>query len=160
MAPVRIRLFQETDVPALHGVFYSAIHQLAAGYYAPAQLDAWAPADRDMAQWRERMLGIKPYVAEIDGRIAGYADLQADGYIDHFFVSGDFGRRGVGTALMSHILAQAEARQLTALTSDVSLAAEVFFTSFGFEVETRQAVPVRGQVLHNAKMRKRLVIGV
>jgi len=160
MAPILIRPFSEDDVPSLHAVFYSAIHQLAAGYYTPAQLDAWAPADRDMAQWRERILGIKPYVAEIDGQIAGYADLQANGYIDHFFVSGGFGRRGVGTALMNHLLAEAAARQIPELTSDVSLAAEAFFQSFGFEVETRQAVAVRGVVLHNAKMRKRLSAGV
>jgi len=160
MTSLHIRPFTDADIPRLHAVFYSAIHQLAAGYYTPAQLDAWAPADRDMAQWRERILGIKPYVAEVDGRIAGYADLQADGYIDHFFVSGEFGRCGVGTALMNHLQAEAAARQIIELSSDVSLAAEAFFQSFGFEVETRQAVAVRGVVLHNAKMRKRLSAGV
>ena len=42
----------------------------------------------------------KPFVAEIEGQIVGYADLQEDGYIDHFFVSGSMARRGVGSALM------------------------------------------------------------
>jgi len=31
--------------------------------------------------------------------MAGYADLQADGLIDHFFVDAGHARRGVGRAL-------------------------------------------------------------
>ena len=34
------------------------------------------------------MQALRPLVAEEDGRVVGYADLQASGYIDHFFVSG------------------------------------------------------------------------
>ncbi|XHO07459.1 hypothetical protein ACEQUB_p00705 (plasmid) [Ralstonia syzygii] len=43
---VRIRSFHPGDEPALHAIFYSAVHQLAATHYTAAQSAAWAPADR------------------------------------------------------------------------------------------------------------------
>lgn len=64
---VQIRPFRSGDELALHAVFYSAVHQLAAAHYTAAQLAAWAPADHDTAQWAERMRRIQPFVAEIGG---------------------------------------------------------------------------------------------
>jgi hypothetical protein len=39
------------------------------------------------------MQGIRPFVAEDEGHIVGYADIQPSGYIDHFFVAGGHARR-------------------------------------------------------------------
>ena len=44
------------------------------------------------------------------------------------------------------------------LRADVSLTAEPFFSQSGFVVEVRQQVTVRGVVLANARMRKRLAV--
>jgi len=147
-----IRAFQPSDAPALWRVFYSAIHDIAAADYTPEQIAAWAPADRDIAQWQLRMEGIKPFVAEIDGQIAGYADLQADGYLDHFYVAAAFARQGVGSALMRRILEQADARRLDRLYSQVSITARPFFARFGFQVEATQQISVRGVLLNNFRM--------
>lgn len=85
-----IRRYRPDDAPALWDVYYSAIHQVAATDYSQEQIDAWAPSDFDPSKWAERMRGIAPFVAERDGTIIGYADVQPNGYIDHFFR----GRRG------------------------------------------------------------------
>jgi putative acetyltransferase len=152
---MRIREFRPgIDEAALRAVFRSSIHQLAGGFYTPAQLEAWAPAECDAAQWAEKLRANQPFVAELEGRIAGFADLQASGCIDHFFVAGAFGGRGVGTALMAHIHQSAHARGIAQLTANVSLSAEGFFTRCGFTVEQRQQVDVRGERLRNARMRK------
>lgn len=84
--------------------------------------------------------------------IVGYADLQADGYIDQFFVAAEAAGRGVGTALMQRILEQAAAQRIRRLHSNVSLAAEGFFRRHGFLVEAVQRVTVRGVVMQNARM--------
>ena len=153
-----IREFQPADTPALWGVFYSAIHELAAADYTPEQLEAWAPAEPDAAKWAARMAGIQPFVAEIDGRIVGYADLQADGYIDHFFVAAAAARQGVGSALMQRIHDEASARRISRLYADVSITARPFFERFSFQVEAARQVSVRGAVLANFRMHKALPV--
>src|SRR5690349_14446064 len=100
---MHIRVFRPGDEPALWEVFFSAIHETAAAQYTPAQLNAWAPAQPDLVVWGQRMRGINPFVAEAQGVIIGYADLQHDGYIDHFFVAPSVARQGVGSALMQHL---------------------------------------------------------
>lgn len=154
--PMHIRAFQPGDEPALWEVFFSAVHQTAAAQYSPAQVDAWAPRDRDPAAWEQRMRGILPYVAVAQERIVGYADIQHDGYIDHFFVSPAVARQGVGSALMRHLHAEARSRSITTLYAHVSLTARPFFERWGFQVERAQTVAVRGVELQNFRMSKAL----
>ncbi|MEJ8858422.1 GNAT family N-acetyltransferase [Variovorax robiniae] len=154
---MRIRDFRPgADEAALRAVFRASVHQMGTAWYTPAQLEAWAPQDYDLAEWAERLRSNRPFVAEFAGRIAGYADLQDTGLIDHFFVDGAFGGCGVGTALMAHLHQSAHARGIGELHANVSLSAEGFFIRFGFVVEQRQQVDVRGERLRNARMRKLL----
>ena len=74
---MHIRAFRNGDETALRAIFYSSVHALACKDYTAGQLDAWAPRQYDAAQWGERVRGNQPFIAEIDGHIAGYADLQA-----------------------------------------------------------------------------------
>ena len=153
---MQIRDFRPGDEAALRDVFHSSVHQLAKGYYTPSQLDAWAPASYDEQAWSLRLSTNRPFVA-LDGHgICGYADLQPSGLIDQFFVAGHCGHKGVGHALMLHLQDVAVVRGIHRLFSDVSLAAEAFFARHGFVVEQRQEVWVRGAMLNNARMVKRL----
>ncbi|WP_419179624.1 GNAT family N-acetyltransferase [Ralstonia solanacearum] len=78
--------------------------------------------------------------------------MQSSGYIDPFFVRGAHARQGVGPALMNHLLRQAGARDIRALSVLVSRNAEPFFLRNGFTVAARQQVAVRGVILPNAWM--------
>jgi putative acetyltransferase len=147
---MHIRPFRPGDAPALHAIFYSAVHQLAKGHYTAAQLDAWAPADYDARQWAERITRNRPFVAEINGVPVGYADLQPNGYIDHFFVAGNHARQGVGQRLMNHLIEQAAVRDISRLEVQASRTAEPFFIRNGFTVVARQQVTVRGVSMPNA----------
>jgi putative acetyltransferase len=157
VAAIVIRDFRSGDEPSLAAVMFSSIHELACKEYSPAQLEAWAPREYDEDRWAARMRGIRPFVAEVDGRVVGYADVQVTGYIDHFFVAGSCGRRGVGTALMQHIHAAARPRRIAELWANVSLTAESFFARHGFVVEARQSVSTGGVTMANARMRKTLL---
>ena len=140
----------------LFDIFYSAVHGTAAAYYTPAQIAAWAPAELDRDAWAAHLDTIAPFVAQIDGRAVGYADLQSDGYIDHFFVHGDFARRGIGNALMRTLHRAARERALNRLYSNVSLAAVAFFNVWGFEYVHAQTPIRRGVAIDNVRMRKQL----
>ncbi len=153
---MRVREMRAGEEAALHAVFHSAVHRLASHDYTAEQLDAWAPSDRDPDEWARRIARIRPFVVETGGEIVGYADLQRDGTIGHFFVSGAHARRGVGTLLMEHIHRLAGERALAELRSEVSLTAQPLFERFGFRVVEQQFAVVRGVTLRNALMRKDL----
>ena len=50
----------------------------------------------------------RPWVAKVNGCIAGFADLQLSGYINPFFVESEHAGRGVGRALMAQIHSAAQ----------------------------------------------------
>ena len=151
---MKVREFRAGDEPALHEVYFSAIHGTASADYTPEQIAVWAPVEFDRERWAERVRGVAPFVAEDGGAIVGYADVQGDGYIDHFFVAASAGRRGVGSALMRRIHATAAERGTPALYSNVSLTARPFFEYWGFAVEREQHPVVNGVSMTNFLMRK------
>lgn len=107
-----VRNFRADDALPLRDVYRSSIHQLTRGEYDEAQRNAWAPSEFDEQAWSARIASICPFVALFDDSIAGYADIQNNGYIDHFFVSPQFAKRGIGSALMKRINAQATTSNL------------------------------------------------
>ena len=156
---MEIRRFRPGDEAALFEVYFTAIHQTAARDYTQEQIDAWAPADYDPEAWAHRLQKNRPFVAVLNGEIVAYADVQPNGYIDHFFVSGAHPRQGIGTQLMARIHQEARALGLSELAADVSKTAEPFFALHGFEVLERGGPVRRGVVLQNARMRKGLTEG-
>lgn len=153
---MHVRRFQPGEELALFEIYYSAIHLIARNDYSEEQLNDWAPLDTDRELWVNRMRDINPFVAEIDDNPVGYADVQENGYIDHFFVSGNHPRQGVGKALMEIIHSEAKRLNITELTSNVSQTAQPFFDRFGFVIIERKTVVIRDVELRNALMRKGL----
>jgi putative acetyltransferase len=152
----QVRRFASDDEHGLWDVHRSAIECLASAHYTPEQIQAWLPAEHERVDWMARVRRLAPFVALQGERIVGYADLQADGLIDHFFVSGQHARRGVGTLLMRRLLTEAARLGLTELHAHVSLSAEAFFRRFGFEVIERRTPLRQGLPLANALMRTAL----
>lgn len=158
-AAIRIRDFMPGDEAPLRQVFVSSINGLTGDHYDQAQREAWLGGADDIAKWNARIQHIQPFVALHDGVVAGYADLQPDGLIDHFFVAAEHARRGVGDALMQHLHQQARLRGIVELHAQVSLSAERFFKRHRFIVQQRQTVRVAGIALDNALMCKHLEAG-
>ncbi len=140
-------------------VFLSAVHGLAFRDYTRKQIEAWAPLTTDADAWAARIRTIRPFVVEQEGQVVAYADVQTDGYIDHFFVSAPHARKGIGSMLMAHLHAIAGAHSIRELSADVSRTAQPFFEKFGFSVKEQRSPVVRGVVVPNAHMRKVLIEG-
>ena len=147
-----IRDFCVGDEADLSRVFQSSIRELANADYTNEQIEVWAGASFDLEQWVKRIGELKPFVLEIDGIIVAYADLQVDGYIDHFFVAGKYSRQGLGSLLMSHIIENPIAKKITTLTTDVSINAQNFFASFGFVIVEQRSRKKHGLALPNVLM--------
>jgi len=151
---ITIRKYVEQDAKTTWLLFFNTIRNINKQDYNQAQLQAWAPELMDLFIWNKRMSDIEPFIAEIDGKIVGYADLQNDGLIDHFFCHQDHLRQGVGSALMLHILHTGREKKIKYYFSQVSITAKPFFEHFGFKVVKQQLAEVGEQVLTSFYMEK------
>ncbi len=149
---MKIRRYKSGEEMILYQIFNTSIHHNAKDYYSEEQLSAWAGGYISEEQWMKRIQGINPFVVEDKGEIIGYADLQADGYIDHFFVKGGHSGQGVGRYLMNYIIELAIHKKIKVLTANVSLSAQGFFSKFGFEIDVHETVTIGGLELDRAKM--------
>lgn len=154
LAQIHIRRFKHGEERVLWQICYSSIHKIARSDYTKAQLNAWAPIDLDENVWVEKIRKNQPFVAELNGQLVGYADIQPNGFIDHFFVSGNHARQGIGSALMTTLEHQAQQMYIPKLSAYVSSNAQKFFERFGFVVQEHRTSTIRGQQLANALMGK------
>ena len=151
----QIRQYQPGEEPLLRELFYNTVHNVNQRDYTPEQRNAWAPAQYDENAWAMRLLESEPFVALDNDTIVGFADVQNDGYIDFFFCHQAYQGKGVGKALMQHILKTGKRFGVKRFYANVSLTAKPFFEHYGFTVVRQQQKDVRGVVLTNFLMEKR-----
>ena len=149
---VTLRPYRPGDCPALAALFYETVHTVNAAHYTPAQLDAWAPAcGPDLAAWDKSFRAHRTLVAELDGRLAGFGDIDpAAGYLDRLYVHKDLQGRGVATALCNAL----EEAAAGPVVTHASVTARPFFARRGYRVLRAQQVERRGVTLANYVMEK------
>ena len=151
-----IRPLHADDAPQLLRLFKETIRQVNAADYSPAQIAAWAPDEISEADWAARFSGRFVVVAEAEGDIAGFAELERDGRIDRFYVSATHQGLGVGRALLAALVEHAEQVGIARLSADVSITARPFFERQGFVVVAPQIVTLRGVEFLNYRMARSL----
>ncbi len=145
-----LRAYKPADCEKLLCLFYDTVHCVNAADYASDQLDAWTGgADRDA--WNTSLSAHDTLVAEEDGIIVGFADLDGN-YLDRLYVHKDFQRRGVATALCDAL----EKKCTGEITVHASITALPFFEGRGYAVCKEQQVLRRGVLLTNYVMKKQL----
>lgn len=92
---MQIRHYHPADCAGMARLFYETVHTVNAADYSPAQLDAWATGEVDLEAWNRSFLARRTRIAEEDGRIIGFADMDDTGYLDRLYVHRDYQRRGV-----------------------------------------------------------------
>ena len=152
---IDVRSYRGEDASATLTVFLEAITETAAADYSPAQIAAWArPEQRTVPEWHRAMQGRNSYVALLDKQVVGFSDVSCEGYIDMMFVSPRHSRRGVASALLSHLHVRAQAQGIRALAADVSITARPFFERHGFTIVTHQNPITGGVQMTNFRMTK------
>jgi putative acetyltransferase len=159
-AAITIRPYASADAGGTLDVFVEAVTRTAAADYTSEQIEAWACSDDPrLAEWDQDRLRLDTFVAVVDGRVAGFSDVSASGYIDMMFVSPGHGRRGVGHALMTFLERRALAAGADQMSADVSITARRFFEAHGFVVEVEQHPVIAGVQMTNFRMTKALSTG-
>lgn len=151
-----VRFFNKTDTKALIELFRETVHRICCVDYSLEQLNAWAPKVIDESVWEDRLLKSYTLVAEENGFILGFANIESDGNIDMFYVNAQAQGKGVGKILLKRLEDHAKDLKLDKLTSDVSVTARTFFQHAGFLTEKEYVKVRNGVEFKNTLMSKRL----
>jgi putative acetyltransferase len=132
---VNERLYRPSDLPSVIEVYTASIRALAAPFYSPEQIAAWAPAKPEVERWQQRLASVQTFVADCDGVLTGFASYRPDGYLDLLFTHPAFARRGVATRLYFRVESALRSEGCLRVFTHASLAARPFFDRQGFQVD-------------------------
>lgn len=146
-----LRKYAKTDCVELAELFYDTVHTVNAKDYTREQLDAWATGKVNLEAWNESFQAHHTVVAEMDGKIVGFGDMDEIGYLDRLYVHKDYQRRGAATAICDALEQNTEAAEFT---THASITARPFFEKRGYTVVREQRVERGGVWLTNFIMKK------
>ena len=147
----KLRNYVEADCRSLAQLFYDTVHTVNARDYDQEQLDAWATGEVDLESWNRSFLAHHTVVAEQDGIIVGFGDMDETGYLDRLYAHKDYQRMGMATAICDELERSSAA---TEFITHASITARPFFEKRGYVVTKEQQVERRGVRLTNFVMRK------
>lgn len=147
---MNIRPYRSSDCPALAELFYETVHTVNAAHYTPDQLDAWADGKVDLEAWDRSFREHYTLVAEKEGKILGFGDIAADGYLDRLYVHRLHQRQGIAAALCDRL----EQTVKGSIVTHASITARPFFEARGYRVVKQQQVERHGVLLTNFVMEK------
>ena len=152
---MEIKSYSNQWAAEITDLFYQSVHAIDPSVYRPEQKEAWAPTPPDYAAWSKRLDEKRPFVAIIDGLVAGFIELDADGHIDCTYTHPNFQGMGVASALYEHLLTEARLNNIERLYVEASFIAKPFFKHRGFFVIKRNTFQRNGVTLVNFTMEKR-----
>ena len=79
---MELRPYRPSDCREMAILFYDTVHTVNARDYTRQQLDAWATGEVDLEGWDRSFREHFTVVAEENGRLAGFGDIDASGYLD------------------------------------------------------------------------------
>lgn len=132
MNEISVRLAVSEDASVLIDIHARSIRLICKDDYSDKQLRAWI-GDRQPSEIARRINTNAYYLAVVNGNPAGYGAYQPHtGELLALFVDPDYARRGVASALMRHLLADARRQGHERMWLQSSLTAVSFYEKFGF----------------------------
>lgn len=146
-----LREYRPADCPQLADLFYHTVHTVNTKDYTEEQVNAWATGQVDLEAWDRSFREHYTVIAEENGLLVGFGDIDQTGYLDRLYVHKDFQGRGIATALCNRL----EQAVAGSIVTHASLTARPFFEKRGYTVLREQQVERRGVRLTNYVMEKR-----
>lgn len=145
---MHIRKYSPEDCQAMAALFYDTVHRVNARDYTQAQLDVWATGHVDLQRWNQSFLAHHTLVAEENGVLVGFGDMDSTGYLDRLYVHADYQGQGIATALCNAL----ERTAPGIVRTHASITARPFFENRGYRVVKAQQVLRQGIALTNYVM--------
>ena len=150
-----IREYMPSDCESMARLFYDTVHTINAEHYTKEQLDVWATGNIDMKAWNCSFLEHDTLIAEIDGVIVGFSDMDKNGYLDRLYVHKDYQRKGIAAELINKLEQRAGEAGVFSFETYASITARPFFEKQGYTVVAENKAIRGGIELINYKMVKR-----
>jgi putative acetyltransferase len=151
---MEIRSFEKQDAEKIARLFYETVRKINIRDYSSAQVKVWAPDDINFRDWEKVCSNRFTYIADDEGVIAGFGELEPDGHIDCFYCHKNYQRCGVGSQIYQAIEAKSLDLRLNHLTVEASITAKPFFQRLGFLIVKEQEVICRDELFTNYVMEK------
>ena len=139
-----IRPYRTDDCAILAQIYYDTIHTVNAADYTKAQLDAWATGNVDLNVWNEYFLARHSFVAELDEKIVGFADMDDTGYLGRLYVHHRHQGMGIGKALCDAV---EKAVDVSKYTLHSSITAKPFYEKLGYRTVEMRQMPRKDQFI-------------
>jgi putative acetyltransferase len=153
---MKVRKATKEDTEEIAWLFYGTVHAINRRDYSQEQVNAWAPKEIDIQEWSKRQENRITFVAEQEGQIVGFAELEGNGHIGCFYSHQDWQGKGVGSRLLEVLVLEAKRLRLTYLFTEASITARPFFEHHGFVLLQSQEVWRRGVKFLNYRMERTL----
>lgn len=147
-----IRKYQHSDCVEMAELFYQTVHAVNIRDYTDEQVDAWVTGNVNLKEWDRSFSEHVSVVAVKDGKIVGFGDMDASGYLDRLYVHKDFQNQGIAAAICDALEKKIGAVRFT---THASITARPFFEHRGYRMIKEQQVIRRGVSLTNYIMEKR-----
>lgn len=150
-AEFRLRPYRPKDCAILAQLCRETVQAVCRADYTAEELDAWVSGVTP-ERWAPTLAAHDTWVAERDGAIIGFADLDGS-YLDRLYVHKDFQGQGVATALCELLESRTAAPAMTVHASRTALP---FFLHRGYRMIRSNTVVRQGVTLQNFLLEKRL----
>ncbi|CAN5366536.1 hypothetical protein BH10BAC4_BH10BAC4_10350 [soil metagenome] len=154
-----VRSYEAHDTVALLELFYDTVHGINSKDYPPEHIDAWAPANPDFRKKQSRFKTGKTVVAQLDGKIVGFGNLENDhSSVGMLYVHKDHQRQGIATVLLAALEKKLRKRDVKTATLEASITAKPFFEKRGYLVVRENKKMLNGVEFLNYIMEKDLTV--
>lgn len=154
---MKIRLFHKQDANQIAQLFHETVHEINIRDYSSNQVKAWAPDNIQFRNWADVCSEQFTYVADDQGVIAGFGELELNGHINCFYCHKNYQRMGIGSKIYYAIETKAHELGITRLYTEASITAKPFFLHMGFKIISEQQVERRAETFVNYAMEKFLI---
>ncbi|ABA23121.1 Acetyltransferase, GNAT family [Trichormus variabilis ATCC 29413] len=154
---MKIRLFHIQDAEQIALLFHQTVREVNIRDYSNNQVIAWAPDNIHFRDWAKICSERFTYVADDQGVIAGFGELELNGHIDCFYCHKNYLGMGVGRKIYSAIETKADELGISRLYTEASITAKSFFLRMGFSIIREQQVERRREYFINFAMEKFLI---
>ncbi|MEI2579278.1 GNAT family N-acetyltransferase [Scytonema sp. PRP1] len=151
---MKIRLFRLEDTEQIARLFHETVREVNIKHYSNNQVKAWAPDNIYFRDWANICSQRFTYVADDQGVIAGFGELELNGHIDCFYCHKNYLGMGIGKKIYSAIESKAYELRINRLYVEASITAKPFFLHMGFSIIKEQQVERRGEHFVNYAMEK------
>ncbi|MAD97962.1 MAG: hypothetical protein CMB99_11610 [Flavobacteriaceae bacterium] len=144
------------DLDQVLDVFNLAIRNTASKDYTAAQIKAWSASSLETDRWTQKILNQEVYAVVDNEKIIGFSSLEHQNYMDLMYVHPSHTGKGIAKSLCNIIEELARNHGTKVLHTDASETAKPFFERMGFSSIRKNSFELRGVLIHNYHMEKKL----